>query len=309
MIIDNVGGSTAGYSRTQAATRPMTPAIVISSETTIVRTGRRMLISAKRHRCATVRRRPSSTVTADPWRSCCKPEVTTISPALEPRQDLHAALDARARVDLAALGLAVTHDEHVLRVRSPGSALRPARATRRSVSPSVSSTLANAPGSSTSPGFGHSARISSVRVAVSMRGSKAYTVPANRCGRPGHREGDRAAEPNSVGVFFRHREIDLQRVEALQRRDARRGIHERAFADVAQPDDAVERRANLGLRDLRLRERDLRAPYVHFVERLVVIGGDHEPLGEQLRNSSLAELGERHLVCRRDSPRLPSPHR
>ena len=76
------------------------------------------------------------------------------------------------------------------------------------------------------------------------------------------------------------------------------GVHERAFAHVAQPGDAVERRANLGFRDLRFRERDLRAPHVHFVQRLVVIVGNHEPLARAVPRC--AARG-----ARRAPPRMP----
>ena len=67
----------------------------------------------QRHRCAHCAvGSPSSTVTADPWRSCGKPRGDDRLAGLEARQDLHAAVGADARDDFAALGLTVDDDEH-----------------------------------------------------------------------------------------------------------------------------------------------------------------------------------------------------
>ena len=46
VVMEIVGGSTDGYSRTPSLANPMTPDSVISSDITMVNTGRRMLISA-----------------------------------------------------------------------------------------------------------------------------------------------------------------------------------------------------------------------------------------------------------------------
>ena len=63
-----------------------------------------------------------------------------------------------------------------------------------------------------------------------------------------------------------------------------------------QPRDAVERRADLGLRDLRVRERELGAAYVQVVQSLVVVVGNDETLREQLGDAALAPLRQRDLV-------------
>ena len=69
-----------------------------------------------------------------------------------------------------------------------------------------------------------------------------------RLGDSRHRNLHFGSRLHAIQVAFGDGKIHFDRVDLLQRRDARRGIDERADAHVAKSDDTVERCANLRLR-------------------------------------------------------------
>jgi len=155
VLTDSVGGSIAGYSRTGRCVRPTdSGGAVASSDAAIVQArGRRMLSSAQRHRPYDGRYsgpRASNLHEETGTSAAGSPEVTTLSPGLDTGHDLHATLGPDAGHDTCGrCAFAVLQPR--IRTRPRNRESGPRAGTMSRVGPSrsnVSSTFANAPGSS-----------------------------------------------------------------------------------------------------------------------------------------------------------------
>ena len=175
------------------------------------------------------------TCTAAPGRSLNTPEVTTSSPGLTP--DSTATWSPRAAAQLddllahAAVGLAVgaldvLDDEHRIAV---GRVVD--RRGRQRRPPSVASPMAtcastNIPGRSRSAGLSKVACTCTLRVASSTTESTAVILPAGGCepSRPSAVTLTCAPRVQLAHLLLRHREVDVDRVERLQRHDRIAGV-------------------------------------------------------------------------------------
>src|SRR5687767_12582560 len=115
VVIEMVGGSTDGYSRTPSSVSPMMPNSVIRIDMTTVSTGRRMLISARV--MGLLACRLDELAGAHLLQAGSGHDIALF----EAGEDVHGALQPRARLHRAALGLVILTDDVHVELVEPGN--------------------------------------------------------------------------------------------------------------------------------------------------------------------------------------------